>query len=108
MIALAPSLISSVVGAASASLASAAAPASSVSPAAVTDTSFAQFLDQLSNGTVETLKKGEASAISSVQGKIGVQQAVDAVMSAERTLQTAIAIRDKAVGAYQEISKMMI
>ena len=29
-------------------------------------------------------------------------------MSAEQTLQTAIAIRDKVIGAYQEITRMAI
>ncbi|KAF2990642.1 Flagellar hook-basal body complex protein FliE [Methylocystis sp. MJC1] len=35
-------------------------------------------------------------------------QVVDAVMAAERSLQTMIAVRDKVVNAYQEISKMAI
>ena len=36
------------------------------------------------------------------------QQVVAAVMSTEQTLQAAIAVRDKVVAAYQEISRMAI
>jgi flagellar hook-basal body complex protein FliE len=104
----APSIVSSIVGAASAGLSSIASAAQNSPKGAIADVSFSEFLDQLTLGTVDTLKQGEAAAIGSIQGKIGVQQAVDAVMSAERTLQTAIAIRDKAVGAYQEITRMAI
>jgi flagellar hook-basal body complex protein FliE len=105
---LAPSIVSSIVSAASAGVSAIAAPAQSASAAAANEPSFGQLMDQLTTGTVDSLKKGEASAIASVHGKISVQQAVDALMSAERTLQTSIAVRDKIVGAYQEISRMAI
>lgn len=71
-------------------------------------TSFAQLLDQISHQAVETLKSAEGAAISGVQGKLSAQAVVDNVLSAERTLQTVIALRDKAVGAYLEVSKMAI
>jgi flagellar hook-basal body complex protein FliE len=54
------------------------------------------------------VKNGEAAAIAGVDGQASVQQVVEAVMQAESTLQTAIAIRDKVVSAYQEISRMTI
>ena len=37
-----------------------------------------------------------------------MREVVDAVMSAEQTLQAAVAIRDKIVSAYLEISRMAI
>jgi flagellar hook-basal body complex protein FliE len=37
-----------------------------------------------------------------------VQQVVEAMMNAERNLQTVIAVRDKVVSAYQEISRLQI
>ncbi|ATQ69694.1 MULTISPECIES: flagellar hook-basal body complex protein FliE [Methylosinus] len=70
--------------------------------------SFSEVLGQLTTDAVDTLKSSEATSIAAVQGKASVQQVVDQVMTAERTLQTAIAVRDKAVGAYQEISRMTI
>ena len=43
------------------------------------------------------MRTGEAAALAGLQGKASVQQVVEAVMSAEQTLQAAIAIRDKVV-----------
>ena len=54
------------------------------------------------------MKSGEAAAIAGVEGKASVQNVVSTVMQAERDLHTAIALRDKAVAAYQEISRMAI
>jgi flagellar hook-basal body complex protein FliE len=70
--------------------------------------SFGDMLEQVATGAVDTLEKGEATAISGIQGKASVQSVVEAVMNADQALQTAIAIRDKAVSAYQEISRMAI
>ena len=50
----------------------------------------------------------EAAALGGLQGKSSVQEVVQAVMSAEQSLQAALAIRDKVVAAYQEISRMAI
>jgi flagellar hook-basal body complex protein FliE len=69
---------------------------------------FGDVMAQIAANATETLKAGEATAIMGMQGKASVQQVVEAVMSAEQTLQTAIAIRDKVVAAYQEISRMSI
>jgi flagellar hook-basal body complex protein FliE len=71
-------------------------------------TDFGQMLTQFASDAVSTLKKGEATAISGIQGKASVQQVVEAVMNAQESLQTAIAIRDKLVSAYQEVSRMAI
>ena len=49
-----------------------------------------------------------SAAIGGVQGQMPTQMVVDMVMSAERDLQTMIALRDKAVNAFQEISRMSI
>jgi flagellar hook-basal body complex protein FliE len=70
--------------------------------------SFGDMLQQLANETVTTIKDGESTAIAGVHGNASTLQVVDAVMAAERSLQTMIALRDKAVGAYQEISRMAI
>ena len=48
------------------------------------------------------------TSIAGMRGQASVQQVVDAVMSAEQTLQGAIAIRDKVVSAYLELSRMSI
>ncbi|MDB5650204.1 MAG: flagellar hook-basal body protein FliE [Hyphomicrobiales bacterium] len=69
---------------------------------------FSKVLSDVVGGAVDTVKAGEAASIQGLQGKMPLQDVVDAVMSAERTFQTALALRDKAVGAYQEISRMAI
>jgi flagellar hook-basal body complex protein FliE len=57
---------------------------------------------------INNLKAGEAAAISGLEGQTSVQNVVESVMTAERSLQTAISIRDKLVSAYQSISQMAI
>ena len=47
-------------------------------------------------------------SIEALQGKADTREVVDAVMSAEQSLQTAVAIRDKIVTAYLEVSRMAI
>ncbi len=70
--------------------------------------SFGDVLQQFVGHTVASVKNGEAASIAGVEGKASVQNVVSAVMQAERDLHTAIALRDKAVAAYQEISRMAI
>ncbi|TCT07932.1 flagellar hook-basal body complex protein FliE [Aquabacter spiritensis] len=89
---------------------SGAASTASTAPAAGATgaASFGDVLAEVSSGAVSTLKAGEAAAISGIEGKASVQRVVEAIMSAEQTLQTAVAVRDKVVSAYQEISRMAI
>ncbi len=70
--------------------------------------SFAQFVEQFASQTVDSLKASESAAISSATGDLPVQKIVDSVLGAERQLHTVIALRDRAVSAYQEISRMAI
>jgi len=79
-----------------------AAPSASQSP------DFASVLAKAALSAIDTLKAGEATAISGIQGKASVQQVAEQVMSAEQTLQTAIVVRDKVVAAYLELSRMQI
>jgi len=69
---------------------------------------FGQVLSQIIGGAIDTVKTGEATAIQGLEGSAPAFKVVEAVMAAQRTLQSALAIRDKAVSAYQEISRMAI
>ncbi|SDN41737.1 flagellar hook-basal body complex protein FliE [Methylobacterium phyllostachyos] len=69
---------------------------------------FGDLMSQVAGQMRDTVKTGEAAAISGIQGKASAQSVVEAVMSAEQTLQTAVAIRDKVVAAYLEIVRMAI
>lgn len=70
--------------------------------------SFTDVLSSFATNAAGTLRQGEAAAIAGVQGTMPVQQVVDQVMAAERTLQTVIGVRDKVVTAFLEISRMQI
>jgi flagellar hook-basal body complex protein FliE len=47
-------------------------------------------------------------SIAAIRGEVETREVVDAVMSAEQSLQAAIAIRDKVIQAYLEVSRMQI
>ena len=69
---------------------------------------FASLLGRLAADTAGALQAGEAAALAGVQGSLPLQTVVGQVMAAERTLQATLAVRDKAVSAYLEISRMQI
>ncbi|MDX3926384.1 MAG: flagellar hook-basal body complex protein FliE [Shinella sp.] len=73
-----------------------------------TQMSFADVMGDMASDMVNTLKLGEAKSFEGVRGTANTREVVDAVMNAEQTLQTAIAIRDKVVTAYLEVSRMQI
>lgn len=80
-------------------------------PSSVADTQgsdFGELLGGLFTSTANTVKHAEAVSIAGIKGKATVQQVVEAVMNAEQSLQGAIAVRDKVVTAYLEISRMQI
>jgi flagellar hook-basal body complex protein FliE len=83
-----------------------AAPAAPTTPSE--GISFEQALGQAIGAAVDTLKTGEAVAIQGVQGAAAPMKVVEAVMDAQRSLQSMLAIRDKVVSAYQEVSRMAI
>lgn len=85
-----------------------AASASAAGAAAAAGPDFSQIMADVAGSAMDTMKTGEAASIAGIRGKMPLQDVVDAVMSAQRTFQTALALRDKAVGAYQEISRMAI
>ena len=62
----------------------------------------------MATDAVSTIKAGESTAMAGMKGQASLQQVVQAVMQAEQTLQTVVAVRDKVVGAYLEISRMQI
>ena len=73
-----------------------------------TQMSFAQVLGDMASDMAGALKLSETKSFEAIQGKAGTREVVDAVMNAEQSLQTAIAIRDKVVTAYLEIARMQI
>ncbi len=84
-----------------------AAPAAS-QVAAAGQPSFDNVLSQLASSVSGKLQNAEAVSMKSMTGDVPTRDVVNAVMDAEQSLQTAIAIRDKIVQAYLEISRMPI
>jgi flagellar hook-basal body complex protein FliE len=70
--------------------------------------SFGEIFDQISRETVQSLRGAEAVSISAMRGEATTLDVVEAIKSAEQALQTATAVRDKIVQAYQEVSRMAI
>jgi len=70
--------------------------------------SFGDVMAEVAAKGLQNVKAAEATSIMGLQGKASVQQVVEAVLAAEQSLHTAIAVRDKVVAAYQEISRMAI
>jgi flagellar hook-basal body complex protein FliE len=77
-------------------------------PTAAPAQSFTQALGQMVGDAVGVVQNGEAAAIQGLQGTMAPFKVVEAVMSAQRTLQQTLAIRDKLVSAYQEVSRMQV
>lgn len=77
-------------------------------PAQQTGQSFASVLSNVSVDAMNNLKKAEVASFEGIQGKANTREVVDAMLSAEQSLQTAIALRDKIVSAYLDITKMQI
>lgn len=72
------------------------------------DVGFDSVMKQVTSDAIGTLKAGESASISAIQGKESTRKVVEALMSAEQALQTAVAVRDKVVQAYQEVVRMSI
>jgi flagellar hook-basal body complex protein FliE len=101
-------MIESVSGIGSASLSAGVRSPATAAAGSTQGPSFDQALAQVMGTAVDTLQAGEAVAIQGVQGAVSPMKVVDGVMAAQRSLQTVLAIRDKAVSAYQEVARMAI
>jgi flagellar hook-basal body complex protein FliE len=79
-----------------------------VAPPASGTGSFTDFLTGAIKDSVQTMKSGEHLATQQVAGNANIVDVVNAVNSAEITLDTVVAVRDKVVQAYQSIMNMPI
>lgn len=86
----------------------AAMPHMPVAAGAPAASSFADTLKSLGEGVMTNLKVAEGHSFAAIRGEVPTREVVDALMTAEQTLQTAIAIRDKLVTSYLEIARMQI
>ena len=69
---------------------------------------FSDFLTDAVKSSIDTIKQGETMATKQAAGQANIVDVVNAVNSAELTLNTVVAVRDKVVAAYQSIMNMPI
>ncbi len=89
----------------------AAAYRASSSPAtdgAVAEGGFGAHLRRAVEGAVELGHSADAAATQALLGQGSVSDVVLAVSRAELALQTAVAVRDRVVAAYQDVMRMPI
>ncbi len=79
-----------------------------LTPGQNTGMNFAEVLGGMAVDTMNNLKGAEAMSFKAIQGKANTREVVDAMLEAQQSLQTAMALRDKIVSAYLEITKMQI
>ncbi|MBT8473325.1 MAG: flagellar hook-basal body complex protein FliE [Marinicaulis sp.] len=69
---------------------------------------FSSLVADAVKSTQESLKAGDAAAASVAAGEASLVDVVTAVSAAEVTLETAIAVRNRVIDAYQQILRMPI
>jgi len=70
--------------------------------------SFGDVLKNAAVRSINTLRAGEAASAKAVSGEASLPEVVQAITASEVTLQTVMAVRDRLVGAYQEIMRMPV
>ena len=74
-----------------------------------TGDSFAKLVQDGLQSAVDAQKNAETLQIESItSGKVDLADLVTAISNAELTLNTVVAVRDKVIGAYQDIIRMPI
>jgi flagellar hook-basal body complex protein FliE len=69
---------------------------------------FAAALASSARQAMETMRAAETVSMDGLAGRAPVQDVVEGVMAAERQFTAALAIRDKIVSAYLDLSRMQI
>ncbi len=69
---------------------------------------FASMVGNAAESAVQTLHQAEQTSAAGVAGKTDVQSVVQALSSAEVTLQTVMTIRDKVMTAYNDVMHMAV
>ena len=70
--------------------------------------SFASLMKDTARETVGNLRQAEQMSMKAAAKEADLLEVVNAVTNAEVSLQTVVAVRDKVIGAYQDILRMPI
>lgn len=74
----------------------------------VQETSFAGVVSSMGNEFVQSVAKAETTSLEGIKGDATAYEVASSVMEAEQMLRMTVAVRDKMVQAYLEISRMQI
>jgi len=77
-------------------------------PSKTGSSDFSGLVKDAIGTATETMARGEKVSAQSIAGKAELTDVVTAVTSAELTLQTVVAVRDRVIQAYQEVMRMPI
>ena len=69
---------------------------------------FGGALKRAIEGAVDAGRQADAASSGAILGQVSVTDTVLAVTRAEMALQTAVAVRDRVVSAYQDVMRMPI
>jgi flagellar hook-basal body complex protein FliE len=89
-------------------LQAAAAYRAAVAPEPAAESGFGATLQRAVEGAVEMGRSADAASTQALLGQGSVSDVVMAVSRAELALQTAVALRDRVVSAYQDVMRMPI
>ena len=106
--AIAPAAATAAYQAAAKIGSNAAASGAAMPGGAAAPQNFSDFLHGAMKDAVTTMKSGEEMAARQPTGQADMVSVVNAVNSAELTLDTVVAVRDKVIQAYQSIMQMPI
>lgn len=73
-----------------------------------TDSTFANMVSEAIKSTNHNLKVAESVELEAMTGKAELTDLVTAVSSAELSLNTVVAVRDRVINAYNDIIRMAI
>ncbi|MEM6812195.1 MAG: flagellar hook-basal body complex protein FliE [Pseudomonadota bacterium] len=79
-----------------------------LSKANTENNSFGDVLKTMAQETIGTMRAGEAASAKAISGDASLPEVVQAITASEVTLQTVVAVRDRLIGAYQEIMRMPV
>jgi flagellar hook-basal body complex protein FliE len=82
--------------------------AASSGPSESAAPNFGAMVKTAIDETASTLKAGEAAAAGVAKGEANLVDVVTAISAAEASLETALAVRNRVIEAYQEIMRMPI
>jgi flagellar hook-basal body complex protein FliE len=78
------------------------------SPSSAQAGDFANMVGDAAQSALQTMHQAEQVTAQGVAGKADVQQVVQALSNAEVTMQAVVAVRDKVLGAYNDVMHMSV